>query len=189
MLLRTLPLVAALLASSLGIARQDASAAVITKHVHSDAADSDFIISCESGPVTADYAAETASGVPLTDPYAVQRGADKGLIHLMSQGGVPAKRYIIPHHLIRAIVTVQYDQLIPDRVDLVFTTQDLRLIHTSTGGAGIFTTSDVYQLPYDGSGSVDRKPLQQNEDLLQMLDLGLSFYQPLKDKCGSNPGR
>jgi hypothetical protein len=74
-------------------------------------------------------------------------------------------------------------------VDFVFTTQDLRLIHTSTGSAGVFTTSDVYQLPYDGSGSVDRKPLQQNEDLLQMLDLGLSFHQPLKDKCGSNPGR
>jgi hypothetical protein len=108
---------------------QDASAAAVTKHVHSDAADSDFIVSCDSGPIAADYAAETASGVPLTDPYAVQRGADKGLISLMSQGGVRARRYIIPHHLIRAIVRVQYDQ-----------------------------------------------------------DLGLSFYQPLKAKCGSRPG-
>jgi hypothetical protein len=164
---------------------QDASAAVVTKRVHSDAADSDFIVSCDSGPRAVDYEAETASGVPLTDPYAVQRGADKGLISLMSKGGVRAKRYIIPHHLIRAIVRVQYDQLIPHRVDLVFTTKDLMLIYTSTSNAGIFTTSDIYQLPYNGTGSVDHKPLQQNEDLLQMLDLGLSFYQPLKDKCGS----
>jgi hypothetical protein len=163
---------------------QDVSAAVVTKHVYGDAADSDFIVSCDSGPIAADYAAETASGVPPTDPYAVQRGADKGLISLMSQGGVRAKRYIIPHDLIRAIVRVQYDQVIPDRVDLVFTTKDLMLIHTSTGNAGVFTTSDVYQLAYDGTGRVDRKPLQQNEDLLQVLDLGLSFYRPLNAKCG-----
>jgi hypothetical protein len=133
---------------------QDASAAIVTKHVHSDAADSDFIVSCDSGPIAADYAAETASGVPLTDPYAVQRGADKGLIRLMSQGGVRAKRYIIPHHLIRAIVRVQYDELIPDRVDLVFTMTDLMLIYTWTSNAGVFTTRDIYQLPYDGTGSV-----------------------------------
>jgi hypothetical protein len=164
---------------------QDASAEVVTKHVHSDAADSDFIVSCDAGPIAADYAAGTAAGVPLTGPYAVQRGADKGLISLMGQAGVHARRYIIPHHLIRAIVRVEYDQVIPDRVDLVFTAKDLMLVHTSTSNAGIFTTSDVYRLPYDGNGSVDRKPLQQNEDLLRMLDLGLSVYQPLKAKCGS----
>jgi hypothetical protein len=72
----------------------------------------------------------------------------------MSQGGVRAKRYIIPHHLIRAIVRVQYDELIPDRVDLVFTMTDLMLIYTWTSNAGVFTTRDIYQLPYDGTGSV-----------------------------------
>jgi hypothetical protein len=164
---------------------RNASAAVVTEHVHSAAADSDFIVSCDAGPIAADYAAETASSVKLTDPYAVQRGADKGLVSLMSQGGVRARRYIVPHRLIHAIVSVQYDQVIPDRADLVFTIQDLMLIHPATDGAGIFTTSDVYRLPYDATGSVDRKPLRQNEDLLRMLDLGLSFYQPLKARCGS----
>jgi hypothetical protein len=153
------------------VLQRDASAAVITKHVHSDTAGGDFIISCDSGPITADYAAETASDVPLTDPYAVERGADRGLVHLMNQGGTPAKVYFIPHDLIRAIVSVKYDADVLDRVDLVFTTGDLMLIHTSATGGGIFTGSDVYQLPYTPVQGVDRKPVQSGQDLLQALDL------------------
>ena len=166
----------------------DASAAIITKPVHSDGAGGDFIITCDAGPITADYAAESASDLPLTDPYAVQRGADKGLVRLMNEGGRRTKRYIIPHDLIRAIVRVKLDADILDRVDLVFTTTDLMLIHTSAAGAGIFTGSDVYQLPYSPVRGVDRKPLQNNQDLLQALDFGLSFYQPVAAKCGSRTG-
>jgi hypothetical protein len=164
---------------------QSAFAAVMTKRAHSGVAGVDFIISCAPGPIAADYRAEAGSSVKLTDAYAVQRGADKGLVTLMSQGGRHTKQYIIPHHLIRAIVSVKYDETVPDRVDLVFTRGHLVLIHTSTADAGIFTESNVYQLPYSGGRGVDRKPLQGNQELLQMLDLGLSFYQPRNATCGS----
>ena len=180
---------ALLLALHAFVLPQNASAAVMTKRVHSDVAGVDFIVSCTPGPIAADYQAETGSGVTSTDPYAVQRGADKGLVTLMSEGGRRTKQYIIPQHLIRAIISVKYDVTIPDRVDLVFTPRHLVLIHTSTASAGIFTESDVYQLPYSGGRGVDRKPLQDNQELLQMLDLGLSFYQPRNATCGSSAGR
>ncbi len=164
---------------------QDGAAAAITKRVHSDRTGEDFLVSCDAGPIDADYVAETSSGVKLTDPYAVARGADKGLVMIMSQGGKRAKRYIIPHRLISAIVRIQYDQDLLDRVDLVFTTGAVMLIHTSTANAGIFTISGVYEMPYGHSGKLDRKTLQGQQDLPQILDLGLSLYQPAKAECGS----
>jgi hypothetical protein len=178
-------LFALLLALHAFVLPQNASAAVMTKRVHSGVAGVDFIVSCAPGPIAADYQAETGSGVKLTDPYAVQRGADKGLVTLMSEGRRRTKQYIIPQHLIRAIISVRYDETVPDRVDLVFTRKHLVLIHISTASAGIFTESDVYQLAYSGGRGVDRKPLQDNQELLQMLDLGLSFYQPRNATCGS----
>jgi hypothetical protein len=177
------PLLLATLVLAFSFVLRDAYAAVMTKRVHSDAAGGDFVVSCDSGPIKADYAPETEAGVPPTDPYAAERGANEGLVRLMSQGGRRTKRYVIPHHLIRAIVRVSFDAVALDRVDLVFTKGDLALVHTATADAGIFTESDVYRLPYSRVGGVDRKPLQQNEDLLQMLDLGLSSYQPGKGGC------
>ena len=169
------------------------AAAATTKHVHSDAAGGDFIITCDAGPITADYTAKTESGIPLTDPYAVERGADKGLVRLMSEGGRRAMRYVVPHARIRAIVRVKADQTIPDWADLIFTRTGLTLVHTATANAGIFTDSDVYQLPYGQlpygqlpygpAGGIDKAGLKDAPDLLRMLDLGLQVYDPRKVAC------
>jgi hypothetical protein len=65
-----------------------------------------FIISCDAGPFPADYKAETASSVPLTDRYAIERRAGKGLVRLMAEGGPRVRQYKVPHNLIQAIVSV-----------------------------------------------------------------------------------
>lgn len=179
-----LPAVAVL--SALVFVLQGACAAVTTKHVHSGSAD--FVVSCNSGPITADYKAETASGVPLTDPYAVERGANKGLVRMMSERGRRTKQYVIPHARIRAIMRVRSEADIPEWVDLVFTRTELMVIHTSTADAGIFTNSDVYQFSYDAKRRLDKTPLH-DETVLQMLDLGLSLYPSPELSCRSPQGR
>jgi hypothetical protein len=160
---------------------QDASAGPITKRVHGDGGD--FITACDGGPFTADYAAETASGVPLTSPYAILRDADKGLVRLMAEGGRRVKKYEIPRTLIRAIVRVKRVAGIPDRADLVFTTKGLTLVDTYTANGGIFIDSDVYQLPYRRDGGVDDGPFRRSPDLRDMLRVGLSVYDAREAKC------
>lgn len=170
-------LIAGLLSSGLA---QSASAMPITKRIHGDGGD--FVIACDAGPFAADYVAETASGVPPTSAYAIERGADKGLVRLMAEGR-RVKRYEIPRRLIRAIVRVKRDANIPDRADLVFTRKSLTLVHTSTADGGIFTDSDVYQLSYSRDGGVDDSPLRRSRDLHDMLRLGLSVYDTHGAKC------
>ncbi len=165
---------------------QGACAAIATKH--SAGPGGDFTISCNSGPFS-DYAAMTASGVPLSDPYAVARGADKGLVRMMSEGGRQRNRYAIPRARIRAVVRVKLDADIPDWVDLVFTRGALMVIHTSTANAGIFTTSDVYRLSYDGKGRLDETPLRHDETVRHMLNLGRALYPSPETSCRPPPGR
>jgi hypothetical protein len=165
-----------------GLLSHGASAAVVETRVHGDAGD-DYIVSCDAGPFTADYAAETASGESPESPYAVARGADKGLVRLMSRGGTPTQHYIVPRGDIRAIVKVRVDSVILDRADLVFTAPHLILIHTATADAGVFTSSDVYELPYRAGGHADTAAVRSNRDLLQMLNLGLSAYRSRGNIC------
>ena len=150
---------------------------VVTKRVASDIEGIDLIISCDRRPVTGDYAAESSSGLPDTDPYVVARGADKGQIHLMNENGRQTKRYIVPRTAIRNIVRVKYDMDVLDYVDLVFTGKKFILVHTATANAGIFTYSEIYELPYLNDGLVDRTLLERKKELMRLLDLGLSFYQ------------
>jgi hypothetical protein len=171
-------LIAGVLSSQL---LQGAFAAAIAKRVHGDGGD--FVVACDAGPFTADYAAETASGVPLASRYAVERGADKGLVRLMARGGRRVQKYEIPRAVIRALVRVKLDADIPDRADLVFTTKGLTLVHTATADGGIFTDSDVYQLPYSQDGGVDDSPDRLSRDLREMLRLGLSVYDIHAAKC------
>jgi hypothetical protein len=154
--------------------------------VHSDKTGDDFLISCQPGPLGADYRAATWSGVSPEDPYAVARGADKGLIRLMYRDGRRVKRFGISRRLIRSVVTVKLDQDLPDKVDMIYMAKGLMLIHTSASNAGIFVGSDVYRLHYDKRGDVDRRNLNRSKDLLQSLNLGLSFYQARRSQCGSS---
>jgi hypothetical protein len=162
---------------------QEASAAVVSKQFPSDIDGIDLLVSCEPGPIATDYAAETASGVPLTDPYAVARDADKGLIDLMSRGGKQVKRYGIPRQRIRAIVKIKYEMDVLDRADLIFTASRLVLVHTFTTNAGIFTVSDVYELAPGRNQTADSRALKGDPQLLHTLSLGLSAYRPATGKC------
>jgi hypothetical protein len=173
---------AALLAGLLScVLLQAAAAAPIAKRVH--LAGGDFIVACDAGPLTADYMAETASGVPLTGSYATERGADKGLVRLMTEGGRRVIKYEISRALIRAIVRVKRDTVIPDRADLVFTAKGLTFVYTSTANGGIFVYSEVYQLPYSRGRGVDDGPLRRRQDLRDMLHQGLSAYDTHTAKC------
>ena len=153
-------------------------AAGASKRVPSDVAGVDLVVSCQPGPIATDYVAETASSMPLSDRYAVERGADKGLVRLMSRGGHRAKRYVIRRQAIRAIVALRYDMIDLDRVDLVSTARDVAFVHTSTANAGIFTISEVYELPVSPSGRVDKTALKGDAQLTRLLVLGLSAFRP-----------
>jgi hypothetical protein len=64
-----------------------------------------------------------------------------------------------------------------EKADLVFTDKNLVLIHTYQTNAGVFTGSDVYELPYNDREIVDKKLLERKKDLLNMLEAGLSLYR------------
>lgn len=145
--------------------------------VHNEQTGDDFLISCHPAPLAADYQVETASGVPLSGVYASARGADKGLVRLMFEHGRRVKRFVIARGLIQSVVTVKLDQVLPDKVDILVMPTGLMIIHTSTSNAGIFTDSDVYKLPFDKPGHLDRRPLKGSPDVAQSLDLGLAFYE------------
>ena len=141
----------------------------------------DLVISCDPTRVGVDYAAETASGVLLTDAYAVQRGADKGLVKLMGQGGKRTKTFVIPHRAIQAVVSVKQDMDVLDRADLVFMEKGMTVIHTYTTNAGVFTVSDVYGS--DEKTDIAKADISGGSELSAMLEAGLSFYHSAGSKC------
>jgi hypothetical protein len=126
--------------------------------------------------ITADYQAEVFSGVPLTDPYAKERGLDHGLVW-MAFTNTRQLSFRMPKEKIRRIVRMVVDDEparaasfapkrvfavdfrvttassgntaadMRDRVDVLDTTDGTVVVMTSTGNAGIFTTSDVYAFP------------------------------------------
>jgi hypothetical protein len=163
---------------------QGAFAPIQTRRIPSDITGVALAISCQPSPIAIDYEAETGSSIPLTDPYARARGADKGLITLKSEGDKRAKHYVIPRRSIQTLVRMTYDMDGLDRVDLVFTKARLVLIHTTGANAGIFTVSDIYEIPYMPDGRADRTALKDDEQLLHLLDVGLSFSQPNNGGCG-----
>jgi hypothetical protein len=156
-----------------------------TTRVHDNATGDDVLISCQPGPLKSDYRAETASSLPPSDPYAVARGVDHGLVRLMFEDARRVKQFVIPGRSIRSMVTVKLDQVLPDKVDILYLPSHVMVIHTSTSNAGIFTDSDVYRLTFDASGRVERQTLKDSPDVLQSLDLGLSFYQAHLSRCRS----
>ena len=162
---------------------QDAWSKNAPVRYRSDMRDTDLIVACEASPFK-DYVAETDSGVPLTDPYASERDADKGLVTLEGHGGKRLKSYTIDHRLIRGVVTLKYDMTVLDRTDLVFERHGLILVHTYTTNAGVFTVSDVFPLPVHGPHGWDRKPLKGNGQMLMMLKVGLKFARSADPKCG-----
>jgi len=101
------------------------------------------------------YDAETWSGVPRSDPYAVARSVDKGLVHLHCVDGgdpdVQVTRWRAGAGTFDRVISIRYDMDVLDRWDVLVSETRLRLVHTTTSNAGIFVGSDVYELPRRGS--------------------------------------
>lgn len=153
---------------------------VETKREPSDIDGVDWIATYEPGPLRAAYRAETLCGLPLNDPYVIQRGADKGLVFLKDQHDRRVRAYTIPGARIRAIVHIKYSTNAPDRADLVFTDrpgQNLVLVHTDIENAGIFTSSDIYPLAYRHGRVIDSHHLIDDPTLAKRVAMGVSLYR------------
>lgn len=91
---------------------------------------------------TLDYQAEVYSGVPLDDPYARERGVDKGLVKMVFE---KQRRlaFRVAHERIKKRVRFTGEGP-KDHVDVIDTEDGFVVVETTTSNAGIFTSSDVY---------------------------------------------
>ena len=92
-----------------------------------------------------DYQAEVYSGVPLDDPYAKERGVDKGLVLMVFE-----KQRKLAVRVARETIKkrVRFSGEGPrDHVDVIDTDDGFVVVETTTSNAGIFTSSAVYVFP------------------------------------------
>ena len=148
--------------------------------IPSDKEGIDYVINCDQEFANQDYAAEVFSSVPLTGTYAVERGVDEGLVFLVFEYNRQVEEYVIPHEDISAVIQIRYDMDVYDRTDVVFTQENVVMVHTTTSNAGIFTRSDVYILPYPETGfeymSLMSAVGEGHERQLDILYAALLFY-------------
>ena len=137
----------------------------------------DLVLTYDLGPPATDYAAETHSSLPDTDPYVLSRGLELGLIRLVNEHSRQAKHFTVPRAQIRALIRIKYDTAMLDRTDLVFTRTNLILVHTASSNAGMFIGSDVYELPFISEHDVDKRLLTGKSELLRILEIGLAQYK------------
>ncbi len=122
-----------------------------------------------------DYQAEVYSGVPLSDPYARERGLERGLVWLAFTDERQLS-FRVPKEKMKRLTRLVMDDephappgfalaasrtLFPanfadpadtrsypkDRVDVIDTSDGTVVVATTTSNAGIFTSSDVYLFP------------------------------------------
>ncbi len=148
--------------------------------IPSDVDGIDYVITYDQEVSKKDYEAEVFSGVPLTDTYAVDRGVNEGLVFLVFKHMRQVEEYVIPNEDISAVVQIRYDMDVYDRTDVVFTQDNVVMVHTTTSNAGIFTSSDVYVLPYPETGfeymSLMSAAGEGHERQLDILYAVLLFY-------------
>lgn len=143
-----------------------------TIRMSSDVDGIDLLVHCDRAIPRSGYSAETDSSVPLDSAYARERELDQGLVTMMNSQR-RTKAFLVPQERIRSAIEIRYDMDVYDKMDLLLMTAgDLIVIHTSTADAGIFTTSDVWQLPAASRLSSLPQPLRQ-------------FAQSGLDACGS----
>lgn len=152
----------------------------IVFRIPSDVDGIDYVINCDQEFANQDYAAEVFSGIPLTDTYAVERGVDEGLVFLVFENMRQVEEFVIPHEDISAVVRIRYDMDVYDRTDVVFTQENVVMVHTTMSNAGLFTSSDVYVLPYPETGfeyiSLMSAAGEEYERQLDILYAALLFY-------------
>ncbi|MCD4707992.1 MAG: hypothetical protein K8S62_09665 [Candidatus Sabulitectum sp.] len=148
--------------------------------IPSDVEEIDFIITYDREAASRDYVAEAYSSIPLTDTYAVERGVDGGLVLLDFEGMRRVEEYIIPHENISAVIQIRYDMDVYDRTDVVFTRENIVMVHTAASNAGIFTGSEVSVQPYPERGSEYtgflRGPGEGYERQVDIFHAALLFY-------------
>jgi hypothetical protein len=149
--------------------------ALMSKRVPSDRAGVDFIVSHDPAWGCSGYSAATFSAIPLTGTYALERGADKGLIQLVLENNRQVTEYVIPAEAIQAIVRVQYAAEPLDLTDVVFTADKLIMVHTLTANAGMFIISEVYELP-TRAGEAAYAELIVSREQASILKLALDYY-------------
>jgi hypothetical protein len=114
---------------------------------------------------SADYEAETYSGVPLDGDYAKERGLSKGLVFMVFEKQRRAT-FRVSKDRIKKVVKMIAEDVAPvmlvkaaptsrSKIDVVETEGGVFLVETVTANAGIFTTSDVYAFAR-GSTHADR---------------------------------
>ncbi|MHC4462537.1 MAG: hypothetical protein ACYS6W_02405 [Planctomycetota bacterium] len=99
-----------------------------------------------------DYKAPAYCSLPDTDPYVTVRGADKGLVRVVTDNNKQLKEYIVPKEKLRAVVDVYFGKVLVEDYHFVFTDDKIVLIYRSNSNAGIFSGCDIYELPYPRPG-------------------------------------
>jgi len=124
------------------------------------------------------YKAPAYSSLPDTDPYVTARGIEKGLAYIVTDNNKRLKEYIVPKEKLRAVVDVYLGKNIVEDYHFVFTDDKIAVIYRSNLNAGIFSSCDIYELPYPKPGS-RRKDDILNDDPLAKELLGpiLLLYQ------------
>ena len=140
----------------------------------------DFIIIYDPNVANQDYVTKVSSSIPLTDTYAIERGADEGLVFLVFEDMRRVEEYVISHEDISAVVQIRYDMDVYNETDIVFTQENVVMVHTSTSNAGIFTSSNVYILPHPETGfeyiDLMSGAGKEHEHQLDILHAALLFY-------------
>lgn len=136
-------------------ASADAGPSVVAheRRMPSDVPGVDIVVTTQAA--SGAYVAHTESGVPLTHPYAIERDAHKGLVHLHCVEGAGADQRVHEWSAkpgsFEKVISMRYDMDVLDRWDVLVSDTRLRFVHTTVANAGVFVTSDVYELPRLGS--------------------------------------
>jgi hypothetical protein len=88
------------------------------------------------------YVAGVWAGVPLDDPYAVERGVGGGLIHRMESGAHEAAFTVED---VTRIVRARSACTTVDAIDIVVTEEEIFVVHVYGVDAGTFGMADVYR--------------------------------------------
>lgn len=108
----------------------------------------DLVIQCGRPIPQSGYSAETDSGVPLDSAYALEREVHLGQVYMMKNNERQRreKAFQVSKDSIRYAINIRYDMDVLDKMDLLLTNKGLVVVHTYTTNAGIFTSSDVWEL-------------------------------------------
>jgi hypothetical protein len=121
-----------------------------------------------------DYKAPAYCSLPDTDPYVTVRGADKGLVRVVTDNNKQLKEYIIPKEKLRAVVDVYFGRNVVEDYHFVFTDDKIVMIYRSNSNAGIFSGCDIYELPYPPRGGFNYK-----DDILADNSMEKTLFYPI----------